>query len=56
MLFSVGSSGGDRRTSKKKVEEGDTKNGKKAAVKGVVRQGTKEGVILVENLQVKKIR
>ena len=56
LLFSVGSSGGDRRTSKKKVEEGDTKNGKKVAVKGVVRQGTKKGVILVENLQVKKIR
>jgi hypothetical protein len=52
MLFSVGGNGADRKTSKKKVDEGSVKNTKKAAVK----QGVKEGVILVDNLQVKKIR
>jgi hypothetical protein len=52
LSFSVGSNGADKRTSKKKVEEGSVKNTKKSAVKQVV----KEGVILVDNLQVKKIR
>lgn len=52
ILFSVGSNGADRKTSKKKVDEGSVKNTKKA----VVKQGVKEGVILVDNLQVKKIR
>lgn len=56
LLFSVDSSGADRKTSKKKVDEGDKRNAKKAAVKQVVKQGTKEGMILVDNLQVKKIR
>jgi hypothetical protein len=56
LLFSVGSNGGDRKTSKKKVDEGSVKNTKKAEVKKVVKEGVKEGVILVDNLQVKKIR
>ena len=56
LLFSAGSNGADRKTSKKKVDEGSAKNTKKAAVKQGVKQGVKEGVILVDNLQVKKIR
>jgi hypothetical protein len=60
LLFSVGNNGADRKTSKKKVDEGSVRNTKKTAVKQGVKQGVKEGVkegmILVDNLQVKKIR